>query len=249
MADTTMHVPATLADWAHGARLFDLLGGFHRTVTTTVPEAQQYFDQGMRLMYGFNHDEATRSFARATQLDPACAACYWGVALTVGPNYNLPFMTAERAQVAFEALARARQYASHATPVEQGLIQALASRYPNAAPLDPTTALPVLTAYAAAMKSLAGRFPQDDDVQTLYAESLMNVNAWKLWGADGQPAAGTPQIVATLEAVLARHPLHPGANHYYIHTLEASPHPGQALASAERLKTLMPAAGHMVHMP
>ncbi len=248
-AEMPMHVPATLADWAHGAQLFDGLGDFHRAITTSVPAAQQYFDQGMRLMWAFNHDEATRSFARAAELDPGCAACYWGVSLTVGPNYNLPFMTAERAQVAYDALASARQHASQATPVEQALIQALASRYPAAAPLDPTTAGPVLANYAGAMKILARKFPQDLDVQTLYAEALMNVNAWKLWSADGKPAAGTAEIVATLESVLDRDPLHPGANHYYVHTLEASPHPGKALAAAERLKNMMPAAGHMVHMP
>jgi tetratricopeptide (TPR) repeat protein len=244
-----MHVPATLADWARGAQLFDGLGDFHRAITTSIPQAQQYFDQGMRLMWAFNHDEATRSFARAAELDPACAACYWGVSLTVGPNYNLPFMTAERAQVAFDALASARQHAAQATPAEQALIQALASRYPTAAPLDATTAGPVLASYATAMKAVARQFPQDPDVQTLYAEALMNVNAWKLWSADGKPAAGTDEIVATLESVLARNPLHPGANHYYVHTLEASPHPDKAVAAAERLKSLMPAAGHMVHMP
>ncbi len=249
VAEMHMHVPATLADWANGAQLFEGLGDFHRAITTSVPAAQQYFDQGMRFMWAFNHDEATRSFARAAELDPACAACYWGVSLTVGPNYNLPFMTAERAQVAFDALASARQHAAQATPVEQALIQTLASRYPTAAPLDAATAGPVLASYAAAMKILARKYPQDLDVQTLYAEALMNVNAWKLWSADGKPTAGTDEIVATLESVLARNPLHPGANHYYVHTLEASPHPDKALAAAERLKSLMPAAGHMVHMP
>jgi tetratricopeptide (TPR) repeat protein len=247
--DMPMHVPATLADWARGAQLFEGLGDFHRAITTSVPAAQQFFDQGMRLMWAFNHDEATRSFARAVELDPDCAACYWGVSLTVGPNYNLPFMTAERAQVAFDALASARQHAARAAPVEQALIKALASRYPTAAPLDATTAGPVLVSYAGAMKTLARQFPQDLDVQTLYAEALMNVNAWKLWSADGKPVAGTDEIVTTLESVLARNPLHPGANHYYVHTLEASPHPDKALAAAERLKSLMPAAGHMVHMP
>lgn len=249
MAQMPMHVPVTLADWALGAKHFDGLGDFHRPITTSVPEAQQYFDQGMRLMWGFNHDEASRSFARAAELDPDCASCYWGVALTVGPNYNLPFMTAERAQVAFDALEKARQRAAHAAPVEQALIQALVSRYPTAAPLDATTLTPVLVAYAGAMKAVAQKFPRDADVQTLYAESLMNVNAWKLWSADGKPTDGTDQIVATLESVLARNPLHPGANHYYIHTLEASPHPEKAVAAAERLTRLMPAAGHMVHMP
>ncbi|MGH8252702.1 MAG: hypothetical protein ACRES2_01595 [Steroidobacteraceae bacterium] len=248
-AQMPMHAPASLAEWAHGAQLFDGLGDFHRVISTTVPEAQRYFDQGMRLMWAFNHDEAARSFARAAELDPSCAACYWGVSLTVGPNYNLPFMSAERAHVAFDALAKARQEASRGTEVERALIEALGSRYPTAAPLDPSTSAPVLTAYADAMKKLARRFPADFDVQTLYAEALMNVNAWKLWGADGKPAAGTDEIVATLESVLARDPMHPGANHYYVHTLEASPHPEKAIVAAERLKSLMPAAGHMVHMP
>ncbi len=197
-AQMSMHAPATLAEWAHGAQLFDGLGDFHRAISTTLPEAQRYFDQGMRLMWAFNHDEATRSFARAAELDPSCGACYWGVSLTVGPNYNLPFMSAERARVAFDALAKARQQASHGSKVEQSLIEALGSRYPTAAPLDPSTAGPILTAYAAAMKTLAQRFPKDADVQTLYAEALMNVNAWKLWGADGKPTAGTDEIVATL---------------------------------------------------
>lgn len=249
MAGMAMHAPTTLAEWARGAQLFDGLGDFHRAVTTSVPAAQQYFDQGMRLMWAFNHDEATRSFARAAELDPSCAACFWGVSLTVGPNYNLPFMSAERAQVAFDALAKARQAASHGSAVEQALIEALETRYPTAAPLDPATAAPVLTAYAGAMKAVARKFPQDSDVQTLYAEALMNVNAWKLWSADGKPSAGTDEIVATLESVLARDPKHPGANHYYLHTLEASPHPEKAVVAAERLKDLMPAAGHMVHMP
>jgi tetratricopeptide (TPR) repeat protein len=249
MAAMPMHAPATLAEWARGAQLFDGLGDYHRAISTTAPEAQRYFDQGMRLMWAFNHDEATRSFARAAELDPSCGACYWGVSLTVGPNYNLPFMSAERAQVAFDALAKARQEASHGTEVESALIEALGSRYPTAAPLDPSTAGPILTAYAGAMKVVARKFPRDSDVQTLYAEALMNVNAWKLWSADGKPTAGTDEIVATLESVLARDPKHPGANHYYVHTLEASPHPEKAVAAAERLKDLMPAAGHMVHMP
>ena len=241
--------PATLADWARGAMLFEGLGDWHRSITTSSPEAQRFFDQGMRLMWAFNHDESTRSFARAAQLDPGCAACYWGVSLTVGPNYNLPFLTAERARVAFDALAKAREHLSHASAVEQALIMALGSRYPTASPLDPTTSGAILVAYADAMQAVAGKFPQDLDVQTLYAESLMNVNAWKLWTPDGKPVAGTEQIVATLESVLARDPRHPGANHYYVHTLEASPHPEKAVVAAERLKSLMPAAGHLVHMP
>jgi len=243
------HVPTTVAEWARGAQLYDGLGDSHRRITTSSPEAQKYFDQGMRFAYAFNHDEATRSFARAAQIDPHCASCYWGVSLTVGPNYNLPFMVNERAKVAVEALRKAEANASGSTAVEQALIGALARRYPTAKPLDPATIRPVLVAYATAMKSVAQQYPQDLDVQTLYAESLMTINAWKLWDAQGKPGPDTPQIVATLESVLARDPHHTGANHYYVHAIESSPHPEKALESAERLKTAMPAAGHLVHMP
>ncbi len=242
-------IPSTLADWAQGATLFDNLGSFHRKVATTSPQAQQYFDQGMRFLWAFNHDESTRSFARAAQLDPQCAACYWGVALTVGPNYNLPMMMEPRAKVAFEALQLAQSNAAHATPVEQALIGALARRYPNAQPLDPSNSAPVLAAYADAMKDVARQFPQDLDVQTLYAESLMNITPWKLWSPDGKPSPGTTEIQKALEFVMSRDPQHPGANHYYIHTLEASPHPERAIPAAERLRGMMPAAGHLEHMP
>jgi tetratricopeptide (TPR) repeat protein len=244
-----VHLPSTVADWAQGAMLFEGLGSTHRDIGTASAEAGRYFDQGMRLMWAFNHDESTRSFAKAAQLDPACAICFWGVALTVGPNYNLPVMEETRAKVAWQALGKARENAAHASPVEQALITALAQRYPAPKPLDPSNSGPILTAYAQAMKTVAVRFPEDLDVQTLYAESLMNLNAWKLWTPEGKPAPGTEEIVATLESVLRRDPAHPGANHYYVHTLEASPHPEQAVAAAERLRGMMPAAGHLEHMP
>jgi len=242
-------VPASVADWAHGARLFQGLGDFHRAVSSSSALAQQYFDQGMRLLWAFNHDESTRSFARAAELDPTCAACYWGVALTVGPNYNLPAMAETRARVAWEALHQAQQNAAPASAVEQALISALAARYPAAQPPAPADSGTILAAYAAAMRSVAEHFPDDLDVQTLCAEGEMNVHAWKLWTADGQPVAGTLEIEGRLESVLQRSPGHPGANHYYIHVMEASPDPGKALASAERLRDMMPAAGHLVHMP
>lgn len=243
--------PQTLADWAHGAKLFADLGTFHRKVTTSSAEAQQYFDQGMRLMWAFNHDESTRSFAQATVLDPACALCDWGVAFTVGPNYNVTMMAEPRAKVAWEALQLAQKNASNskAAPVEQALIAALAKRYPNAQALDPSNAGPVLVDYANAMRDVAKQYPDDLDVQVLYAESRMTTNAWKLWTSDGKPAIGTTDIETTLERVLAKDPTHPGANHYYIHTMEASPTPERALAAAERLRGMMPAAGHLQHMP
>lgn len=248
-AHAPMQVPDSVAAWAEGAQLFDGLGDYHRPVTTASPQAQRYFDQGMRLLWAFNHDESTRSFAKAAQLDPDCAACYWGVALTVGPNYNLPYTAPVRAKVAAEALALAREHASRGSPVEQSLIEALASRYPGAGALDPAGEGPVLKAYAEKMQAVAARFPDDLDVQTLSAEALMNTNAWKLWTADGKPAPGTLRIEAILEAVLAKQPRHPGANHYYAHVMEASPHPEVALASAQRLAGMMPASGHLEHMP
>ena len=248
-AHSLPQTPPTVAAWAEGAMLFEGLGDFHRKIHTSSDDAQRYFDQGMRFMWAFNHDEATRSFAKAAQLDAHCAICYWGVALTVGPNYNLPFLAAERAQVAWEALGLAQKYAPEGSSVDQALIAALGKRYPNAQPLDPAAAAPVLTSYAAAMKDVAQSFPNDLDVQTLYAEALMNTNAWKLWTADGQPAPGTLEIVSTLESVLQRDPTHPGANHYYIHAMEASPQPQKALPSAGRLQGMMPAAGHLEHMP
>lgn len=242
-------LPATLAQWAEGAQLFEGLGDFHRAVTTSSTSAQAYFDQGMRLLWAFNHDEAARSFAKAASLDPSCALCFWGVALTVGPNYNLPMMAKPRATVAYEALQQARRAAAQSTPVEQALIAALAARYPNAQPLDPSNEGPVLVEYARRMRDVARAYPGDADVRTLTAEALMNVNAWKLWSLDGKPADGTLEIVALLKDVLDRHPAHPGANHYLIHALEASPHPEDAIVAAERLPGLMPAAGHLEHMP
>jgi tetratricopeptide (TPR) repeat protein len=243
------HVPQSLSGWAQGARLFDGLGDFHRSVSTDSAAAQQYFDQGMRWLWAFNHDEATRSFAKAAELDPQCAACYWGVALTVGPNYNVPTMAAPRARLAYEALGRAQANAAHATAVERALIGALAARYARATPPAAAEQEGIARAYASAMREVAQQFPEDADVQTLCAEAEMNVHAWKLWTAQGAPVEGTPEIVARLEAVLARSPQHPGANHYYLHVMEASPQPGRALAAAARLRGMMPAAGHLEHMP
>jgi tetratricopeptide (TPR) repeat protein len=241
--------PSTLDGWAKGAQIFDGLGTFHRKVTTGSPEAQAYFDQGMRLIWAFNHDEATRAFARAAQLDPGCASCWWGVALSLGPNYNLPLMADPRGRVGWEAVQRARKATASATPVEQALVDAIGERFHGADPLDPPAAAVRLAAFAAAMDSVAARFPDDLDVQVLAAEAEMNTNPWRLWSADGTPAPGTLRIVQRLEAVLRQDPDHPGANHYYLHALEASPHPEQALAAADRLPGLMPGAGHIVHMP
>ena len=168
-------VPATVLALAQGAQLFDDLGPLGRPVGTASPEAQRYFDQGLRLAYGFNHDEATRSFARAVELDPGCAACLWGVAWTLGPNYNVP-MLSDRAQAAWDALQAARERAPRARPVEQALIVALTTRYKGPQPVDFPEHQPLNEAFAAAMRDVARAHPDDDDVQVIFAESLMDVN-------------------------------------------------------------------------
>lgn len=252
LAQHEAHAPpprASVADWAKGARPFVGLGIFHRKISTASPEAQEYFDQGMRFLWAFNHDEATRSFARAAQLDPKCASCYWGVALTLGPNYNMPLMAEPRARAGWEALGKAQANAGAATPVEQSLIAALAKRFDGPRPLDPSNSAPLLAAYVTAMQDVARRFPDDMDVRTMLAEGMMNTNPWKLWSADGKPGLGTPAILAALQKVLAKDSKHPGANHYWIHAVEASLHPERALPSAEVLVGMMPGAGHLEHMP
>ena len=225
--------------------LFDDLGSYHHAITTTSPLAQQYFDQGLRLVYAFNHDEARRSFEAGTRADPGCAMCFWGIALTQGTNYNLPGDD-ERDQLGLKAAERAQSLAAGATPAEQDLIAALLKRY-QGAPQLPRAKRD--RAYADAMRQVARRHPEDLDAATLFAESLMNLRPWSLWTRDGKPEPGTLEIVSTLERVLKRDPQHPGANHYYIHAVESSRHPERALASAERLPTLEPGAGHQVHMP
>ncbi|HEY8379046.1 MAG TPA: hypothetical protein VIK91_21285, partial [Nannocystis sp.] len=238
----------TLSSIARGAQLFDDLGDHKRPISTRSEEAQAFFNQGLALLYAFNHDEAARSFARAVELDSTCAMCLWGVAYALGPNYNMP-MLPERARTAWEALTRAQQHAPYATPVEAALVAALSRRYKGPAYVPPDEMESYSRAYADEMREVAARFPDDLDVQVLYAEALMDVNPWKLWTASGVAAPGTDEIIATLESVLARDPNHPGANHYYIHAIEASPHPERAIAAADRLADLMPGAGHLVHMP
>ena len=245
----TPATPDSLAGWAKGAQLFDGLGSFHRKITTRSSLAQRYFDQGMRFIWAFNHDEATRSFAKAAQIDSRCASCYWGVALTLGPNYNMPMMSSPRARVGWAAVRKAEANARRAKPVERALIAAVAKRYRGTGEVDPSNSQPLLNAYVEAMRKVAERYPEDLDVQTMYAEALMNTNPWKLWNADGSPNPGTDKIVSTLRHVLEKDPRHPGANHYYIHAVEASKHPEAGVASAEALEGMMPAAGHLEHMP
>jgi tetratricopeptide (TPR) repeat protein len=225
--------------------LFDNLGSHHHPTTTTSEQAQRYFDQGLRLVYAFNHEEAIRSFEAAAHLDPQAAMPYWGIALALGPNINRA-MEKKDERRAIEMVQKARWLADHATPVEQAYIEALVARYVSRKGLKRKG---LDEAYAKAMRSVAQRFPEDTDAATLFAEALMNLRPWDFWKADGQPQPGTDEIVSTLEAVLARHPDHPGACHYYLHAVEASLQPERALPCSERLPGLMPGAGHLVHMP
>ena len=221
------------------------LGQHHHAISTKNPEAQRFFEQGLTLVFAFNHEEAARSFRRASELDPQSAMAFWGVALALGPCINLD-VDPHHEQAAYDAIQRALLLAPGANESERAYIQALAKRYSY----DPKVDLRNLDAdYANAMRELSQHYPDDLDAATLYAESLMDLHPWKLWSLGGQPTEGTQEIVAVLESVLRRDPNHIGANHYYIHAVEASPHPEWSLASARRLETLAPAAGHLVHMP
>jgi tetratricopeptide (TPR) repeat protein len=227
------------------ATLMTGLGDLHHPVSTSNAQAQRFFDQGLRLIYAFNHDEAARSFQRATDLDPKLAMAYWGVAEAVGPNYNDP-ASDERFAAAHEAIQKAVDLSSGTTPVEQAYIQAMALRFPADAKADRRQAA---EAYHDAMRELVKNFPDDLDAATLFAESGMTLHPWGLWHKDGTPEEGTEEIVATLESVIKRDPNHMGAIHYYIHSVEASASPERALAGATRLAAMAPAAGHIVHMP
>jgi len=221
------------------------LGTLHVPVTTAVPRAQRFFDQGMRLLYAFNHSESIRAFREAVRLDPSLAMAYWGQALALGPNLNAP-MTVENGRAAYDAIQAARAAARNVTARERGLIEALAARY---APDGGGDRQALDRAYAAAMEKVAAQFPDDPDVQILYADAVMNTMPWDYWRKDGGAKPETARILEVVERVIARNPDHAGALHYHIHLVEASEDPDRAVASADRLGSLMPAAGHMVHMP
>jgi tetratricopeptide (TPR) repeat protein len=226
--------------------LYKNLGTLHVPITTASPQAQAYFDQGLRLTFAFNHAEAVRAFRAAARIDPDCAMCHWGEALALGPNINAP-MFPEALAPAWAAAQKALQLAGRAKPHEQALIRAVAQRYADSpgddrAPLD--------QAYAAAMTEAARAFPANDTVQVLYAESLMDLAPWDYWQAGGaQPKGRAAEMIAALESVLKRNPTHPGAAHYYIHAVEASSTPERALPYARLLAKEIPGAGHIVHMP
>src|SRR6478752_9014748 len=227
------------------ATLMTGLGDLHHPVSTANPEAQKFFDQGMRLIYAFNHEEAAGSFQRAAELDPKMAMAYWGLAGAVGPNYNDP-ADPDRYKKAHEAIAKAGELGANASPAEKAYIAAMALRFPADPAADHRLAA---ERYRNAMGDLVKQFPDDLDAATLFAEAGMDLHPWGLWHPDGTPEGGTEDIVAALESVLRRDPNHMGAIHYYIHAVEASPTPERALAGANRLASLAPAAGHIVHMP
>ena len=235
----------THAPQAHSVTLVTGLGDLHHPVSTHNPEAQKFFDQGLRFIYAFNHDEAARSFQHAAELDPKLAMAFWGVAEAVGPNYNDP-ADPDRYKHAHDSVQKAVDLSSGASPTEQAYIQAMAKRFPADSNSDLKKAA---EDYRDAMRDVSRQFPDDLDAATLFAEAGMNLHPWGLWHQDGTPEAGTDEIVATLESVLKRDPNHLGAIHYYIHSVEASNNPERALAGANKLATLAPGAGHIVHMP
>ena len=227
------------------ATLFDNLGTLHHEITTTSELAQKYFDQGLRLVYAFNHEEAITAFTEASRLDPDAPMPYWGVALSLGPNINSA-MDAKAETRAADAIHKAAARLVMATPRERAYVEALATRYSSK---KSSSRKGRDEAYAKAMRRLASEFPDDVDAAVLFAESMMVLRPWDYWRADGRPQPGTEDIVATLEAALGRDPNHPGACHYYILAVEASQEPQRGLPCAQRLPSLMPGAGHLVHMP
>jgi tetratricopeptide (TPR) repeat protein len=226
----------------HGVKLYDNLGSHHYPITTRVPQAQRYFDQGLRLYYAFNHAESIRAFEEVARLDPKSPMGHWGIALALGPNINAP-MEADAARRAYAEVRKA--LALQGNPRERALVEALAKRYAEV-PTQERSALD--RAYAEAMREVVRRFPRDLEARALYAEALMDLSPWNYWARDGSPRENTPELLAQLEHVMAKNPDHPGANHFYIHAVEAM-YPERAVGPAERLAGLMPGAGHIVHMP
>ena len=239
------HAERAVPAKAKTAVLMTGYGNWHHPVSTKNAQAQAFFDQGLRQIYAFNHDEATRSFERASELDPKLAMAFWGVAEAVGPNYNDP-ASEDRFLRAHAAIEKAQALAGDASESDQAYIAALAKRFPSDGKSDLRAAA---EQYREAMREVMKRFPDDLDAATLFAEAAMNLHPWSLWRPDGTPEEGTEEIVAMLESVIRREPNHLGAIHYYIHSVEASNSPARALAGANHLAELAPAAGHIVHMP
>ena len=239
------HLSVGLAHETKEVRLQENLGNHTYPISTSVPLAQRYFDQGLILAYGFNHAEAAQSFLEAARLDPTCAMCYWGQALVLGPNINAP-MDSFAVPAAYASVQKALELSENATKKEQALIHAVAARYVKAV-VEDRSHLDV--AYADAMRKVSKEFPDDMVIAALFAESLMDLHPWDFWTIQGEARPWTAEIIDTLENALNQAPNNPLANHLYIHTMEASPYPEKALPSAERLATLVPGSGHLVHMP
>jgi tetratricopeptide (TPR) repeat protein len=244
IAPALLLVASSLVAQQASPPLYTDLGTHHKAIGTRVPLAQQYFDQGLRLVYGFNHAEAIRSFTRATELDPACAMCWWGIAYASGPHVNAGMDSASGVK-AYEATQKAVSLGLNASPWQRAYIRAVAARY---APVPSVNRANLDSAYARGMADVVRSYPKDLDAAALYAESLMDLRPWNYWTPEGTPYPGTEEIVRQLQRVIARNPEHPGACHYYIHAVEAV-NPQLAVPCAERLARLMPGVGHIVHMP
>lgn len=228
-----------------GATLLEGLGDYSRPIGSSNPDVQRWFDQGLMLTWGFNHQAAERSFLKAASLDPECAMCWWGAALVLGPHVNAGMDPGNNA-AAWERLGRAMALATDAEAWQRAWIEALAARYAENPPEDRSG---LDQAYSQAMAALVAKYPDDLDAATLYAESLMNLQPWSYWDGDGRPLGNTETIVSVLEGIKARNPDHAGALHLYIHAVEASEQPERGVAAADRLRTLIPGSGHLVHMP
>ncbi|HEX5051816.1 MAG TPA: hypothetical protein VFZ65_08600 [Planctomycetota bacterium] len=229
-----------------GARLYPGFDNYTRVTTTVAPAARPFLDQAMQWLYGFNDDEAVRSFRRAAELDPDCAFAWWGVAYANGINVNDPVMSERESRDAHEAIERAMALRQQASPVDRALIEALAHRYEWPPPDDQRR---LEQAYSTAMAAVWRAHPKDADVGALYAESLMNLQPWSYWTRDGVPKGKATEIVAVLERAMELDPRHPGALHYYIHAVEASKDPARAEQAADRLRQLVPGSSHLTHMP
>ncbi|MFT5315254.1 MAG: tetratricopeptide (TPR) repeat protein [Candidatus Krumholzibacteriia bacterium] len=228
------------------AHLYEGFGNYERPITTDSEESQRYFNQGMQLMYGFNHDEAVRSFQQAALLDDKAAMPWWGIAYCRGININDPEMNEERSENARKAADEAMARLDDESAVERAMVEAINMRYEWPAPED---RFPLDEAYSKAMGSVHSQFADDPDVAALYAESLMNLQPWDYWDTDGNPKGRIEEVVTVLESVMSSHREHPGAKHFYIHAVEASQNPDRAVDAAEALADLVPGAGHLVHMP
>jgi len=244
---TTAEAPAVSAPELAmiGANLLEGLGNYRFSVTSTHPEVQRWFDQGLMLTYGFNHDAAERSFLKATELDPSCAMCWWGASLVLGPHVNAGMEPSDTAD-AWSRLQRARELAPGASEREQAFITALSARYAEHPPADRR---PLDEAYAAATRELVKQRPDDLDAAVFHAEAMMDLQPWDYYDADLQPKGHTAEVVQVLESVMARNPDHAGALHLYVHAVEASADPQRGAVAADRLRELIPGSGHLVHMP